>query len=140
MRAPHVALVGLAVANLALAGATWSRARPVTYVFTPLVDVTAGALDGPEAAALTADVKHEVDARDMQGAYARMGSTMSFDDLLRGIDELDDLTPAQKNRLVGILGRTGADREALIAVQREILDLESAIARQVAEIQPGPPR
>ena len=41
---------------------------------------------------LAADARSQVDARDIQQAYARMGSTISLDDLLRGVESLDGNT------------------------------------------------
>jgi hypothetical protein len=134
VRPPHIAVLALAAMNLALAGAGWARARPVTYVFTPLVDVVPGAVDGPEAAALEAGAKHRVDARDMQDAYARLGSTMSLDDLLRGVEALDDLSAGQKARIGEVLARAKADHAAVVDVQREILDLERRLDAEVASL------
>lgn len=139
MRPAHLALFVLAAANVALAGVGWARARPVTYVFTPLVDVVPGAVDGPEASALAADAKHRLDARDIQDAYARLGSTMSLDDLLRGVEALDDLTPAQREDLERILTDAKADRDALIALQREILGLEATLATHAAALTRAAP-
>ncbi|MFZ5480903.1 MAG: hypothetical protein ACOZNI_29350 [Myxococcota bacterium] len=135
MRALHVAALALAAANLALAGAGWARARPVTYVFTPLVDVVPGALDGAEAAALQAGAKHHVDARDMRDAYARLGSTLNLADLLAGVESLEDLSQAQRARLAAILDGARADHAAVVEVQREILDLERRLDAQAAELR-----
>lgn len=130
-------IAALATLNLGLAVVNARASAPVTYVFTPLVDVIPGGvpLDGTEAAALQTQAKNAVDARDIQQAFARMGSTMSLDDLLRGVEMLDDLTPEQKARISQILADAQARHRDVEAVQREILDLEAGINQSVREIR-----
>ena len=82
----------LAVVQFVLSVAVLRTGLPagVTYVFTPMVDVVPGGapLTAGEAAQVGQDLRTQVDARDIQQAYARMGSTMSLDDLLRGVEGL----------------------------------------------------
>lgn len=128
---PLVALLALAQAGLS----GWALTRPagVTYVFTPLVDVVPGGLplDAPEAAELRAEAKNAVDARDIQKAFARLGSNLSLVDLLRGVESLDDLTPDQRRRIGDVLTAAKQDHDAVVGVQREILDLERQLDGQV---------
>ncbi|MES2639089.1 MAG: hypothetical protein V4850_06385 [Myxococcota bacterium] len=135
--APWVLVGVLALAQVASAQVATSRvaARSVTYVFTPLVDVVPGGvpLSGGEAADLAAGARNQVDARDMQQAYARLGSTISLDDLLRGVEGLEAsgaLTGPQRDRVRRVLTQASADHAAVYAVQAEILTLEADLARQ----------
>jgi hypothetical protein len=132
----------LAFVHVALAQGVAARAggAPVTYVFTPLVDVVPGGVpvSAGEAAALAAEAKNRVDARDIQQAYARLGSTISLDDLLRGVEEIEagaaPLDAAQRATVQEVLRRAQADHAAVSAVQAEILDLEADLAAQVEAI------
>jgi hypothetical protein len=132
----------LALVHVALARGVAARAggAPVTYVFTPLVDVVPGGVpvSAGEAAALAAEAKNRVDARDIQQAYARLGSTISLDDLLRGVEEIEagatPLDAAQRAKVHEVLRRAQADHAAVSAVQAEILDLEADLAVQVEGI------
>lgn len=136
MSSPWPIVTVLALAQAVLGTIGWSHAHaPVTYVFTPLVNVAPGTLSGEEAEALDIDLKNQIDARDVQQAYARMGSTMSLLDFLGGVESLQDLTPAQRTRLAKVLEDAKADHTAVIAVQREILDLEADIGRQVEALR-----
>jgi hypothetical protein len=113
----------------------------VTYVFTPMVDVVPGGapLSAGEAARVAEDLRTQVDARDIQQAYARMGSTMSLDDLLRGVENLPAAgvpLDATQTRAVGdVLLRARADHDDMRAVQSEILDLERSLEARVARIR-----
>lgn len=134
----------LALAFLQCGFALWilRTATPagVTYVFTPLVDVVPSGppLSATEAAALQQDLRTQIDARDIQQAYARLGSTMRLDDLVVGIDGLAaagaPLDAAQHARVADILARARDDHAALRAVQSEILTLEARIAGNVAAL------
>lgn len=129
----------LVVAQAALGYLAWERARVqhTTYVFTPMVDVVPGGapLTAGEAEALAVDVRNQVDARDMQSAYARLGATLSLDDLLRGVEALDAegrLTEADRARVRAVLEAARTQHRDAVDVQRRILDAEAAIADEVA--------
>lgn len=137
VRSPWSVVVVLGALQVALSAGTLARGHGgVTYVFTPLVDVVPGGvpLSAGEASDLASEAKNQVDARDIQRAYARLGSTISLDNLLRGVDALEDLTPAQEVRVATILTRATSDHRAVRAVQGEILDLEAGLDRQGQEI------
>ena len=121
-------------------GLAWysaSRDRGLTYVFTPLVDVVPSALplDAEESNLLTAETKNKAEARDIQQAYARLGSTFSLDDLLRGVEGLKDLSPTQQQKIATILENARAQRQEVLQVQQELLTVESQLATQVSQIQ-----
>lgn len=124
---------------LALAGLGWYRSIQVqrTYVFTPLIDVVPDAvpLSQSETAALQAAAQSRIDARDIQKAYARLGSTLSLDDLLRGVEALDKngqpLSPAQAAAMTEILTAAQKQHAEVFAVQDELLRLESQLDREL---------
>lgn len=135
-------VAGLAVLQGALGWALWWEAREerVVYVLTPMVDVVPGGapLSAVEAEAVARGVRGQVDARDMQTAYARLGSTLSVDDLVRGVAGLEaagvPLDAGQRERVRATLDAATADRAALLATQREILDLEAALEREARAV------
>lgn len=132
----------LVVVQGALGAAAVVRAREqhTVYVLTPLVDVVPGGapLGAVEAQQLTADLRRTPEARDMQLAYARLGSTLSLDDLLRGVEALEaagePLAPAQAAAVGGILSQARSDHAEIIRIQQEILDTESSIGAQVDQL------
>ncbi len=128
-----MAAVLLAV-HLGLTAALLSRDRPVTYVFTPLVDAVPGRVSAEEGALLQAGAKHAAEARDIQRAYARLGSTFSLDDLLRGVEGLGDLSPEQRAEVERILLAARADHAEVLSVQRELLVLEPQMQGQIGRI------
>ena len=117
-----------------------SKAAPETFVLTPYVEVVPGAapLDAADAAALAAELRGPVDARGIQRGYAWLGSTLSLSDLIEGINGLDaaglPLRPEQREALSGRLAAVRADHASMVAVQREILDLERALDADIATI------
>lgn len=133
---------GLALLQGALGVAAVLRARQehTTYVLTPLVDVVPGGapLGAVEAAQLTKDLRHNAEARDMQLAYARLGSTLSLDDLLRGVEALDaagvPLQGAQAAAVRETLSRAKQDHADIVKVQADILDTEAKLGAKVDTI------
>lgn len=133
------ALLAIAVAaNLAVGWTAALQDRGLTYVFTPLVDVQpdSAILTEGEALQIREDLRHQVEARDIQQAYARLGSTMSVDDLVEGVAALDEaglaLDAGQRQRITRILDEAHQGHEDLYKVQVEILDLEAKLAAQMA--------
>jgi hypothetical protein len=143
MRSPTPLLAVLAAAQLVLSALVLRAGIPagITYVFTPMVDVVPGGapLSAGEAARVAEDLRTQVDARDIQQAYARMGSTMSLDDLLRGVEGLPDagvpLDAGHAQAVGDLLRQARTDHDAMRSVQAEILDLERDINARVARIR-----
>lgn len=129
--------LGLGLLNLGLAVALPRPLADTTYVLTPMVDVVPGTvrLSEQEGQRLVAAVRDEAEARNMQQAYAMLGSTLSFDDLLRGVAALQDLGPEQRAELTRLLEGGRADREALLDVQRRILAAEGHLLREARELR-----
>ncbi len=126
-------LLACALAHLGLAAWARAEAAPETYVLTPYVEVVPGAapLGATDAAALAAELRGPIDARDIQRGYAWMGSTLSLTDLVDGINGLEaaglPLSGGQRAELAEQLGELRADHAAMVAVQTEILDRERAL-------------
>ncbi|MCB9745161.1 MAG: hypothetical protein H6740_21410 [Alphaproteobacteria bacterium] len=137
-----LAILALALLNLPLSvyALQQSRAQHTTYVFTPLVDVVPGTtvLTEEEALRIREDLRTQVDARDMQQAYAALGSTMSLDDLVEGVAALEGsghpLDAGQQAELREILQAGQASHQALWQVQDEILRLEAQLAQEVSAV------
>jgi len=128
---------GLLALHVGLAAAVATRVRaPVTYVLTPFVDVVPSALPlTAEEAARVATGARSAEARGIQAAYARMGSTLSLDDLLRAIEAVEagpaPLSGRSRARITSILDAARADHAAMLEVQAEILDLERQLDAEV---------
>ena len=140
-RAAALVVAACLAGHLGLAAWARAEAAPETYVLTPYVEVVPGAapLGAADAAALAAELRGPVDARQIQRGYAWMGSTLSLTDLIDGINALDaaglPLRPDQRAQLGARLSQVRADHAAMIAVQLEILDLERALEADIAAVQ-----
>lgn len=137
-RIPWVLALLLALGNLVLAARTPAPLARTTYVLTPLVDVVPGTvhLSEEEGQALRLDLREQAEARDMQQAYAWLGATLSFDDLLRLLEASpDSLDEDRRAELSRILEGARADRQELLQVQRRILELEGRLAGEAAALR-----
>ncbi len=132
-------LVGvLVLVELGLAADAYRTKRPlVTYVLSPVVDVVppGSPLDVQESQALMSSLRTPEDAKDVQDAFATLGSTLSLHDLLRGVEALEGtetpLTSVQTEEIGGILAQARDQHKALREVQEEILVLEAKLGRDV---------
>ena len=126
--------------HLGLAAWSRSQAAPETYVLTPYVEVVPGAapLDAESAARLQAELKGPVDARNIKHGYAWIGSTLSLQDLVSGIADLDraglPLDADQQAELKPLVQDTRARFGEMMAVQREILDGEAELDADLAAV------
>ncbi len=121
-----------------LAADAYRTKRPlVTYVLSPVVDVVppGSPLDVQESQALMSSLRTPEDAKDVQDAFATLGSTLSLHDLLRGVEALEGtetpLTSVQTEEIGGILAQARDQHKALREVQEEILVLEAKLGRDV---------
>ena len=142
MRAAWGVVAALGAVEIGLSWLSWDRARQehVVYVLTPMVDVVPGGapLTGEEAARLGPALRTQADARDMQSAFAWLGSTLSLDDLLRGVESLEasphPLAPEQREAARAVLEAARADHAEIVKLQRDILADEAAIGADVAAV------
>lgn len=132
----------LALAQGAFGWLAWSRAEAghTVYVLTPMVDIVPGGapVGTVEAQALTTDLRHPVDARAMQNAYARLGATLNLDDLLRGVEGLPSagvpLRADQATAVAALLDGAKADHARVQEVQKAILDDEAELSAGVDRV------
>ena len=112
-----------------------------TYVLTPMVDIIpeGAPLDKAEQNQLLSELRHQAEAKDMKAAYSRMGATLSLYDILRGIGSLENseqpLSRRQKRRIEKLLTKAQDTHSALRVVQKDILDIERALAEQLTELE-----
>lgn len=136
-RVVWVGLVACSLLHLALAAWARSQVNPETYVLTPYIEVQPGAapLGADDAARLAQELQGPVDARKIAHGYAWLGSTMSLQDLAQGIGALGTsatpLTPRQEANVRFEMESTRVDYAQMQAVQRDILELERFIEREV---------
>ena len=115
-----------------------------TYVLTPLIDVIPSEypLSQAEVKVLETDLRYQAEARDMQKAYARMGSTLSFHDLLVGIEFLEKskfaLSAKQEKEIRTKLKRMKYSHKRLQDIQQELIVLERQLANDVQSLEKRP--
>ncbi len=130
-----VALLGL---NVLLAMYVfWLSERPTQhFVLTPFYQVVprGSVWTAEELAKIQAEMPSALEARDMHKAYARLGSTLSIDDVLKGIDGLEDsavpLTETQHAKIQEAISNLQADHQKMRQVQRELIQLENRLVQQ----------
>lgn len=131
-------VIALAVVNSVLAVwiATASEPSTTQYVLTPLYQVVpqGSVWTTEELADIKAEMPNALEARDMQKAYARLGSTLTVDDVIKGIDALSDtsisLSPDQQASIKTQIEELKDDHKAMIEVQRELIRLEHRLVQQ----------
>ena len=133
-------IIALAVFNfvLAVSIATLSKPSTTQFVLTPLYQVVpkGSVWTTEELAEIKAEMPNALEARDMQKAYARLGSTLTVDDVIKGIDALSDtpiyLSPDQQAHIKTQIAELKDDHKTMIEVQRELIRLEHRLVQQSA--------
>lgn len=133
-------IVVLLVLNLLVA--IWANNHHVStvYVLTPFVDVIPESVQlSTEESNLLQQLPTQAEARSMQQAYARLGSTLSVHDILRGIDALEHssypLRAGQKNILLPKLLEFQEKHRRIQEVQRELIQLEYSLRTDTENIR-----
>ena len=130
-----VTLLGLNVL-LAMCILWFSGASTKQFVLTPFYQVVpkGSVWTTEELSEIQAEMPNALEARDMHKAYARLGSTLSIDDVLRGVDALDNstvpLTQTQRMHIQETVGGLQADHQEMIKVQHELIRLENQLVQQ----------
>ena len=130
-----VVLLGLNVL-LAICVFWFSESRAKQFVLTPFYQVVpkGSVWTSEELAKIQAEMPSALEARDMHKAYARLGSTLSIDDVLKGIDGLEDsavpLTETQHAKIQEAISNLQADHQKMRQVQRELIQLENRLVQQ----------
>ena len=115
----------------------WFSERPTQqFVLTPFYQVVpkGSVWTTEELSKIQAEMPSALEARDMHKAYARLGSTLSIDDVLKGIDGLEasgvPLTEAQHAEIQEAISNLQADHQKMRQVQRELIQLENRLVQQ----------
>jgi hypothetical protein len=120
----------------------WRTVGPshsIQYVLTPFYQVVPkdGVWSVEEVQALGGELPNALEARDMANGFARLGSTLSIDDVLQGIDGLEHsdhpLTVDQQLRIRKKVRDLMDDHKRMLEVQRELLRLEHRLVHQSTE-------
>ena len=138
-------ILGMVLLNLGVAG--YNFLSPVhqgtIFVLTPLVDIIPKdmVITEGEKKEMLSDLRYQPEARDIQSVYARLGSTLSLHDLLRGIEFLEQssvpLSSSQKEELQNKLQLIQSDHRRLQEVQRELIGLEKDLQKDVEQLKRG---
>ena len=131
-------LIGLNV--LLAVSILWLGAGPTKqFVLTPFYQVVpkGSVWTAEELADIQAQMPNALEARDMHKAYARLGSTLSVDDVLKGIDALESstvpLTQKQRMQIQVTVEGLKADHQEMLKVQRELIRLENTLLQQTKD-------
>ena len=75
----------------------------------------------------------------MAKGYAHLGSTLSIDDVLQGIDSLEKssspLTASQKAKVMELVTQFRSEHQQMRSVQRELLQLESRMQKGLYRLE-----
>ncbi len=110
------------------------------YVLTPFYQVVPerSVWTAEEVQALGGEMPNALEARDMANGFARLGSTLSVDDVLKGIDALESseypLSTQQKENIYQRVEVLKKDHQRIVRVQRELISLERALRTQAVEL------
>jgi hypothetical protein len=137
MKRTQTGLLGI---NVLLASILcWSggqSSQSVEYVLTPFYQVVPkdSVWSVEEVAALGGELPNALEARDMANGFARLGSTLSVDDVIQGIEGVREsdhpLTNEQQQHIKEKVRRLMKDHRRMIEVQRELLRLETELVQQ----------
>ena len=112
-----------------------------TYVLTPFLKVVPENTEWTvqEIDQLKAQIPTALEARDMAGSYSHLGSTLSIDDVLRGIDSLEKsqspLTEVQRLQIgQEVASFTNAHRE-IRAVQMQLVEIEQRMFKTLQQLK-----
>lgn len=110
--------------------------QSVEYVLTPFYQVVpkGSVWSVEEVSALGGELPNALEARDMANGFARLGSTLSVDDVVQGIEGLGEsdhpLTPDQQQQIKEKVRSLMSDHKRMIEVQRELLRLEAQLVKR----------
>ena len=106
------------------------------YVLTPFYQTVpeGSTWTVAEVEALGGEMPNALEARDMANGYARLGSTLSVDDVIKGIDGLAQsdypLSPSQQSEIQQEIQRLIEERRQIMIVQQDLLQLERRLSIQ----------
>ena len=118
----------------------WFSGTPTKqFVLTPFYQVVPkdSVWTIEELSEIQAEMPIALEARDMHKAYARLGSTLSIDDVLRGIDAIETstvpLSPPQRTHIQAAISDVQSDHQQMRQVQGELIRLENRLVQQTRD-------
>jgi len=140
-----IVVLALVLANASVAAYDlwYPKHKGTVYVLTPMIDIIpeGSPIDGAEKEHLLSELRHQSEARDMQKAYAYLGSTLSLHDLLRGIEAIEasttPLSEQQRSSVIHKLKQSQENHRELQTVQRELITLERSILHDIRQLKGG---
>ncbi len=111
------------------------------YVLTPFLKVVSddGVWTTNEVEQLQTKLPRALEARDMASGYSHLGSTLSIDDVLMGIDSLQDspspLTKVQHSKISALITSVSSHHREMRAIQRELIEIEMSMQNTVIKLQ-----
>ena len=130
-----VLLVGVNLV-LAIVSAFFAEKQSKRFVLTPIYQVVpeGSVWTVEELAEINAEMPNELEARDMKKAYASLGSTLTVDDVIKGIDALSrseyPLTQTQEQSIRSKITALDMSHKEMVQVQRELIQLENRLVEQ----------
>ena len=130
-----VFLVGVNLV-LAIVSAIFAEKQSKRFVLTPIYQVVpkGSVWTVEELAEIKSEMPNALEARDMQKAYASLGSTLTVDDVIKGIDALSrsdyPLTQAQEQGIREKITALEKSHKEMMQVQRELIQLENRLVDQ----------
>ena len=115
-----------------------------TYVLTPFMKVVPENTEWTmqELEKMQSQIPAALEARDMAGGYSHLGSTLSIDDVLRGLDSLDKsttpLTDVQREQIAQEVSLFTSKHKEIRDVQKELLDIEKRMFETVHLLEVSP--
>ena len=124
---------------LAIGIAMLTHSKSTRFVLTPIYQVVpkGSVWTADELADINAEMPNALEARDMQKAYASLGSTLTVDDVIKGIDALSTsdypLSPKQEETVRTQIRALKESHKEIVRVQRELIRLENRLVAQTTE-------
>ena len=118
---------------LAIVLAIFTERQSKRFVLTPIYQVVpkGSVWTAEELAEINAEMPNALEARDMQKAYASLGSTLTVDDVIKGVDALSrsnhPLSQEQKQDIQRQISDLRGRHQEMVQVQRELIRLESQL-------------
>ena len=136
-------IAALVLVNLLLAVLNaWNRPKQDTvFVLTPMIDIwpSATPLSLEEKEHLQQEFSFQPESRGLGQIYSHMGATLSFHDLLRGVQFLEKsktpLSGAQKKDIFQKIRAMQNDHKRLLVIQKQLLENEKRLIDLIDKLE-----
>ena len=124
---------------LAIVLAILTERQSKRFVLTPIYQVVpkGSVWTAEELVEIKAEMPNALEARDMQKAYSSLGSTLTVDDVIKGVDALSTsdypLTKGQEQDIQTEIAAMRGHHQEMLQVQRELIRLESQLVAKTKE-------